>query len=182
MGVHRAELHGEGFRDGGDTQYPGAHKKGWLGRVEREVEERTVSLAELVDSMMDVELALGNCWFAMVRSYLGSRDIKVAVSSSRMEALYSLTEVLAPESDNKQIRKTIVDEVAKITGLSRCSLLLFNEGHSLEPVCSNFEGVVDELGKLPPSCLHALTAVASLGGPVIVRCEGGNPPEIDTFL
>src|SRR5450756_2890971 len=99
-----------------------------------------------------------------------------------MEALYSLTEVLATESDNKQIRKTIVDEVAKITGLSRCSLLLFNEGHSLEPVCSNFEGVVDELGKLPPSCLHALTAVASLGGPVILRCASGNPPEIDTFL
>ena len=156
-------------------------KAGWAV-LKRDVEERTVSLAELVDSMMDVESALGNCWFAMVRSYLGSRDIKVAASSSRMEALYSLTEVLATESDNKQIRKTIVDEVAKITGLSRCSLLLFNEGHSLEPVCSNFEGAVDELGKLPPSCLHALTAVTSLGGPVILRCASGNPPEIDTFL
>ncbi|MCJ7652546.1 MAG: GAF domain-containing protein, partial [Actinobacteria bacterium] len=150
--------------------------------LKKEVEDGAVSLAELVDSMLAVESTLGNCWFVMVRSYLGSRDIKVAASSSRMEALYSFTEVLATEKDNRQICRTIVDKVAKITGLSRCSLLLFDEEHTLEPICSNFKGAVEELEGLPPGCLQALTAVTSLGGPVVLQRAGDNPLELDEFL
>lgn len=157
-------------------------KKATWSVLRREVEDGAVSLAELVDSMMEVESVLGNCWFAMVRSYLASRDIRVAASSSRMEALYSLTEVLATESDNKQICSTIVDKVAKITGLSRCSLLLFDDERELKPVASNFKGAVEGLGKLSEDCLEALAAVTSLGGPVILRQAGDNPPELDTFL
>ena len=157
-------------------------KKATWSVLKREVEDGAVSLAELVDSMMEVESALSNCWFAMVRSYLASRDIRVAASSSRMEALYSLTEVLASESDNILMYSTIVDKVAKITGLSRCSLLLLDEERELEPVASNFEGAVGELGKLPPECLQALAAVTSLGGPVILQRAGDNPLELETFL
>jgi len=157
-------------------------KKATWAVLKKEVEDGAVSLAELVDSMLAVESTLGNCWFVMVRSYLGSRDIKVAASSSRMEALYSFTEVLATEKDNRQICRTIVDKVAKITGLSRCSLLLFDEEHTLEPICSNFKGAVEELERLPPGCLQALTAVTSLGGPVVLQRAGDNPLELDEFL
>jgi len=157
-------------------------KKAIWSVLRGEVEDGAVSLAELVDSMMEVESALGNCWFAMVRSYLASRDIRVAASSSRMEALYSLTEVLATENDNKHICSTIVDKVAKITGLSRCSLLLFDAERELIMAASNFKGAVDRLGKLPAECLGALAAVTSLGGPVVLRRVKDNPPELEAFL
>ena len=157
-------------------------KKAIWSVLRGEVEDGAVSLAELVDSMMEVESALGNCWFAMVRSYLASRDIRVAASSSRMEALYSLTEVLATENDNKHICSTIVDKVAKITGLSRCSLLLFDAERELIMAASNFKGAVEGLGKLPAECLGALAAVTSLGGPVVLRRVNDNPPELEAFL
>jgi len=157
-------------------------KKAIWSVLRGEVEDGAVSLAELVDSMMEVESALGNCWFAMVRSYLASRDIRVAASSSRMEALYSLTEVLATENDNKHICSTIVDKVAKITGLSRCSLLLFDAERELIMAASNFKGAVDGLGKLPAECLGALAAITSLGGPVVLRRVKDNPPELEAFL
>lgn len=172
----------KGFAMSEIPNIPELIKKATWSVLRREVEDGSVSLAGLVDSMMEVESALSNCWVAMVRSYLASRDIRVAASSSRMEALYSLTEVLATESDNRQMYSTIVDKVAKITGLSRCSLLLFDDKRQLKPVASNFKNAVEGLGKLSAGCLRALAAVTSLGGPVILRQAGDNPPEIDTFL
>jgi putative nucleotidyltransferase with HDIG domain len=150
--------------------------------LRREVEDGAVSLAELVDSMMEVESTLSKCWVTMVRSYLASRDIRVAESSSRMEALYSLTEVLSTESDNKLVYGIIVDEVAKITGLSRCSLLLFDDEGILKPVASSFKNAVEGLGTLSAECLRALATVTLLGGTVILQRSGDNPPELGTFL
>jgi putative nucleotidyltransferase with HDIG domain len=152
----------------------------WIA-MQDQVERSVVKFADLVDAMMVVESVLSDCWFTMVHSYLGSRDIRVTAKAERMEALYALTEVLSMERDDARMYKAIVDKVASITRLPRCSLLLFDEDGSLRPVVSNYRDAVERLGESTEKELSALSAVASLGGPVILE-KGHNPFEIETVL
>ncbi len=149
--------------------------------MEELVESGGVKLSDLVDAMMVVESVLNDCWFMMVHSYLGSRDIKVAASTERMEALYALTEVLSGESDEFQMYRGIVDQVVSITGLPRCALLLFDDDGKLQPVAANYSDALKRLLERTPDELAALGAVISLGGPVILE-EGNNPSELEAVL
>jgi HD-GYP domain-containing protein (c-di-GMP phosphodiesterase class II) len=149
--------------------------------MEKLVESGTVKLADLVDAMMVVESVLTDCWFMMVHSYLGSRDIKVTASTERMEALYTLTEVLSGESDEFQMYRGIVDQVVSITGLPRCALLLFDDDGDLQPVAANYKDALDRLLECSPEELSALGAVISLGGPVVLE-RGNNPSELEAVL
>jgi putative nucleotidyltransferase with HDIG domain len=149
--------------------------------MQDQVELGLVKLSDLVDAMMVVESVLSDCWFMMVHGYLGSRDIKVTAKAERMESLYTLTEVLSTELGEAKMYKAIVDRVAEITRLPRCSLLLFNEKGKLEPVASNFKDAMKKLETCTEEEFSALSAVASLGGPVILQ-KGQNPAEIDGLL
>ena len=145
------------------------------------VELGSVKLSDLVDAMMVVESVLSDCRFMMVHGYLGSRDIRVTARAERMEALYTLTEVLSMERGDVQMYRAIVDKVAAITRLPRCSLLLFDEEGSLEPVASNYKDAFEKLRKCTEREFQALSAVVSLGGPVILE-RGQNPTEIEELL
>ncbi|MCG2794476.1 MAG: GAF domain-containing protein [Actinomycetia bacterium] len=151
------------------------------GEMEKRVEEGKVSLPDLVDAMMDVESVLSECRFAMMRVYLGSRDIKVTERTKRMEALYSLADLLSREGDESETYPAIAEKVASITGLGRCSLLAFLGGEELELVACN-RG--DAIGKIRDSAtdLATLKAVVLLGGPVILEKGVDNPPEIERLL
>jgi putative nucleotidyltransferase with HDIG domain len=149
--------------------------------MQDQVESDSVKLSDLVDAMMVVESVLSDCWFIMVHSYLGSRDIKVTAKAERMEALYTLTEVLSMERGDVKMHRAMVDKVASITRLPRCSLLLFDENGSLKPVASNCADGLEKLLKSTEVEFSALAAVVSLGGPVILK-KGQNPPEIERLL
>lgn len=149
--------------------------------MEKHVEAGRVKLSDLVDSMMVVESVLGDCWFMMIRSYLGTRNIKVAARTERMEALYALTDVLSGESDEFRIYRGIVDHVVNITGLPRCALLLFEGDGELRPVAASLAGAMDTLLLFSKEELGALAAVTSLGRPVILK-RGDNPAEIEALL
>ncbi len=149
--------------------------------LQGKVEAGEVKLSDLVDGMMVVESVLTDCWFMMVHAYLGSRDIKVAARTERMEALYALTEVLSNECDRSKMYRAIAEQVASITGLARCSLLLFDENKTLQPVAANYPDALDTLVACPADELSCLAAVLSLGGPVILE-QGNNPPEIEGLL
>lgn len=152
----------------------------WLA-IQDDVEAGVVNLSDLVDAMMVVESVLSDCWFMMVYGYLGSRDIRVTARAERMEALYSLTEVLSAEHDDLQMYRAIVSEVANITALRRCSLLLFEDDGLLKPVASNYADALDKLNQCSDKDLAALSAVVSLGGPVILE-KGQSPTEIENVM
>jgi HD-GYP domain-containing protein (c-di-GMP phosphodiesterase class II) len=160
---------------------PDILKKAIWTSMEKRVEAGGIKLADLVDSMMVVESVLTDCWFMMVHSYLGSRDIRVTAKTERMEALYTLTEVLSNENDDSQMYRAVADKVASITGLPRCSLLLFDERGSLQPVAANYTDAMDKLLQSSRQELDALAAVLSLSGPVVLE-KGNNPPEIESVL
>ena len=149
--------------------------------MEKHVEAGEIKLNDLVDAMMVVESVLSDCWFMMVHSYLGSRDIRVTARAERMESLYTLTEVLSAERDDYHMFRAIVDKVASITKLPRCSLLLVGEDGQLSPVASNFADTLDMLERITASGLGALSDVVSLGGPVILE-KGHVTPEIENIL
>lgn len=149
--------------------------------MEERVEAGEVKLSDLVDDMMVVESVLADCWFMMMHSYLGSRDIKVAARTDRMEALHTLTEVLSGESDKFKIYRAVVDQVASITGLTRCALLLFDEESLLRPVAANFSDALDRLLGSSKEELASLATVIALGGPIILE-RGDNPSEIENVL
>lgn len=161
---------------------PDLVKRAIWSTMEKQVEGGAITLSDLVDAMMVVESVLSDCWFVMVRSYLGEHDIRVTARTARMEALYSLTEVLSTETDKFRMYRGMVDKLASITGISRCSLLLFDEGGELEPVASNYVDAMDLLKLSSPGELAALAAVVSLGGPVILQKGSENPPEIESVL
>ena len=159
---------------------PDVLKRAIWSRMERKVEAGEIRLPDLVDSMMDVESILSECRVATVRGYLGSRDIKVTEDTRRMEALYSLADLLSSESDGDEMHSAIVEKVAGITGLERCSLLVF-DGDKLEPVASNREGATEKLRDSSAN-LAALKAAVSLSGPVTLEKGGDNPPEVERLL
>ena len=141
-----------------------------------------VSLSDLVDSMMDVESVLSDCWFTTVRAYLGARDVEESASASRMEALYSLTELLAGESDRLQMFRTVADKVAGITGLARCTLLLFDESGRLKPATSNFADSMEHLKDLPESSLAALEGLVEGDRAAVLERDAGIPAELADIL
>lgn len=150
--------------------------------LKRYVDDGEVSLSVLVDSMMDVESVLNDCWFTMVHAYLGSRDVRVSASAARMEALSSLTELLSDESDRFQMFRTLVDKVAGITGLARCTLLLLGENGSLEPAASNFVDSMEQLRGLSTRALAALADSVSGGKVVVLERDAGIPAELAEVL
>ncbi len=156
-------------------------KRAIWAAMEKHVEAGEIKLNDLVDAMMVVESVLSDCWFMMVHSYLGSRDIRVTARAERMESLYTLTEVLSTERDDYQMFRAIVDKVASITKLPRCSLLLAGEDGQLSPVASNFADTLDTLQRITANELGALSDVVSLGGPVILE-KGHVTPEIESIL
>lgn len=156
-------------------------KRAIWAAMEKHVEAGEIKLNDLVDATMVVEAVLSDCWFMMVHSYLGSRDIKVTARAERMESLYTLTEVLSAERDDFHMYRAIVDKVASITRLPRCSLLLTDNDGDLAPAASNFTDALEMLSGIQPADLAALSAVVSLGGPVILE-EGRSPGEIDNIL
>ena len=156
-------------------------KRAIWAAMEKHVEAGEIKLNDLVDAMMVVESVLSDCWFMMVHSYLGSRDIRVTARAERMESLYTLTEVLSTERDDYQMFRAIVDKVASITKLPRCSLLLTGEDGQLSPAASNFADTLDMLQRITASEFSALSDVVSLGGPVILE-KGHVTPEIESIL
>ena len=156
-------------------------KRAIWAAMEKHVEAGEIKLNDLVDAMMVVESVLSDCWFMMVHSYLGSRDIRVTARAERMESLYTLTEVLSTERDDYQMFRAIVDKVASITKLPRCSLLLTGEDGQLSPAASNFADTLDMLQRITANELGALSDVVSLGGPVILE-KGHVTPEIESIL
>lgn len=160
----------------------GILKRATWAVLQREVESGAVDLAGLVDAMMEVEAVLENCRSAMVHSYLGARDIRVAAQAERMQALYTLTEVLSTENDRYEMYRAIVDKVASITGLTRSTLLVYNENGELEPAASNFTDSMEKLKAASTGELSALAAVASPGGPVVLEKGGETPRDIEHLL
>ena len=77
--------------------------------------------------------------------------------------------------------RAIVDKVASITKLPRCSLLLTGEDGQLSPAASNFADTLDMLQRITASEFSALSDVVSLGGPVILE-KGHVTPEIESIL
>lgn len=157
-------------------------KKSIWATMEKQVEAGCINLPELVDSMLEVEAILSDCRVALVRSYLDAREIQVAEKSARMEALYSLTKVLSTETEERELYSKIVKQVSNITGLTRCSLLLFDEEGLLRPVASNSGGAYSALSEADPQEISVLAAVGSLDGPVVIRKGGAYPREIEGIL
>jgi HD-GYP domain-containing protein (c-di-GMP phosphodiesterase class II) len=149
--------------------------------MESMIDAGEVKLGDVVDGMMVVESVLEDCWFAMVQSYLGSRDIRVASRTERMDALYRLTEVLSSESDVFEMYRAIVDKTSRITEHPRCSLLLFDDEGLLQPMASNQADLLEKLLAARADDLASLKAVFSLGGPVVLK-SGDNPTEIESFM
>lgn len=160
---------------------PDLVKRAIWGEMEKRVEEGVVSLPDLVDAMMGVESVLSECRFAMMRTYLGSRDIKVTERTKRVEALYSMADLLASRGNKRETYPAVVEKVANITGLGRCSLLAFLGGEELEAVACN-RGDATGIIRQSSADLAALKAVVLLGGPVILEKGGHNPPEIEHLL
>jgi len=185
--VERWEAIGRNYcgRDFSITEIPNTPallKRSTWKVLEKEVAGGGVPLTDLVDSMMQVESALEECWSAMVHSYLGSRDIEVAAGTARMETLYSLTEVLSTESDSYQMYRNIVDKVVDVTGLARCSLLLFDENGALQPVASNYVDSTERLRRSPEEERGALASLVSAGSPVVLKKGGSTLPEFERIL
>jgi len=157
-------------------------KRAIWSTMEAKVESGDVTLADLVDAMMVVESVLSDCSYVMMRSYLGSRDIKAAKRSDRTQALYELTEVLSEEGDSLRMYKGMVEKAANIIGVKRASILLFNNSGELEPVASNSEDALDSLNSSSPQEIDALAALLSLGGPVVVETGKENPGELESLM
>lgn len=157
-------------------------KRSIWATLEKSVDKGDISLPDLVDAMMDVESVLSDCWFTMVRAYLGSRDVRATASTARLETLYSLTELLSAESDRFQMLRTMVDKVAGITGLARCTLLLFEEDGRLEPAASNFTDSMERLRRLPEGSLAALACLVEAGQPAVLERAGPVSEELAAVL
>ena len=146
------------------------------------VDEGDADLGEVIDAMMEVESILADCRFALVRSYLEAEDVALVARNERIEALYSLTEVLSAGGDSEDINQSVVDKVAGITGLPRCSLLLTNEEGVLEPRASNFKDALEALKGLRGASLDALAAVVDEGLSVVIDRQDLTSPGMLEFL
>jgi HD-GYP domain-containing protein (c-di-GMP phosphodiesterase class II) len=161
---------------------PDLLKSGIWTELEGQVEGGAMPLSDLVDVMMGIESILGKCSLAMFKSYLGSREIKVAERTERMDALYSLNRVLSDDFDSDRMYHSLAEKLASITGISRCSILLFGDEGRVTPAASNFAGALEVLKDLSLEELGALAAIAALGGPVVLRNGEKKPPEIGSLL
>jgi len=146
------------------------------------VDEGDADLGETIDAMMDVESLLADCRFALVRSYMEAEDVALVARNERIEALYSLTEVLSASGEGDDINQSIVDKVAGITGLPRCSLLQVNSEGQLEPRASSYKDALEELGRLERSSLDELAAVLDEGLSVVIERDSESRPGRLAFL
>jgi HD-GYP domain-containing protein (c-di-GMP phosphodiesterase class II) len=145
------------------------------------VEGGEVSFTDLIDAMMGVETILSDAWFALMRSFTESEDVATMARNERIEALYSLTEVLSSSGDGEDIYRNIVEKVASITGLPRCSLLLLNDG-KLEAVASSFEKDRERLRGADTESLDLLAAMASGSGPAVLDKNDEMAPALQALL
>jgi HD-GYP domain-containing protein (c-di-GMP phosphodiesterase class II) len=146
------------------------------------VEAGEVGFADLIDAMMEVETILADSWFALMRSFTESEDVATMARNERIEALYSLTEVLASSGEGEDIFQSIVEKVAGITGLPRCSLLLLGEGGKLEAAASSFENDRQRLMGADPDALGLLAAMASRSGPAVLDKNDELAPVLRALL
>jgi hypothetical protein len=145
------------------------------------VGEGDIELDRLVEGMMEVEKVLSDCWFALVRSYLQTEDVALVARNDHIEALYSLTEVLSSEGE-ESIYQNIVDKVAGITGLPRCSLLLLDDDGRLVPTASNYVDALEKLNRLDERTIDALSVASYAGMPVVLEKDENTRPGIRDFL
>jgi len=138
------------------------------------VDEGVTTLDELIDAMMDVETVLDGCRYYFARGYIEEKDVANVARNQRIEALYSLAEVLSAKSDAEEAYTNMTMKVADIVGLPRCALLLLGPGGSLEPAAANYEEALETLRASGPDAIGALDEVARGSGAVVLR-KGGQP-------
>ena len=149
--------------------------------LQRCVDSGEVRFADLIEAMMGVETILADSWFALMRSVTESEDVATMARNERMEALYSLTEVLASTGNGDEIYQNIVEKVAAITGLPRCSLLLLRDG-KLEALASSFDKDRERLLAAGAESLDELAAMASGSGPAVLDKDDKLQPALQALL
>lgn len=150
--------------------------------MKRLIDEGDMDFDGLVEGMMEVEKILSDCRFAAVRSYLEAEDVALVAQNGRIEALYSLTEVLSARSGDEDLYQRITDKVAGITGLARCSILLLDEDHRLVPSASNYKDALKELQGLDERTMDALSVAAFTGRPLVLEKRDDTQADILAFL
>ena len=151
-------------------------------RMRLEVEQGNVGLDDLIDGMMDVEELLDDCRYGSARSYLEAKGVELVARNERIEALYSLAEVLSADGESEDSYKSIADKVASITGLPRCSILLMNERGELEPAASSFADSPELLKGCSKAALRALSDALKGGARPVIFEKGESEEGIESFL
>ncbi len=156
---------------------PGALKNAIWHVVCEECERENKRFIDVIDSMMEVDSLLNECWAAMVESYFSARDIEFMTKSAKMEALISLARVLSAEKDTRKVYSYIAEKLADICGLTRCTLLIVGKDGVPRPVASNYPDSVRILKSLPDEKLKAFLDVVS--GSEFSIISKGMPPKPD---
>jgi HD-GYP domain-containing protein (c-di-GMP phosphodiesterase class II) len=164
-----------------EISFPDVVKRALWKVLERNVEDGSISLDELVESMMEVESLLEQCSSACLRGHLGSASRREEEKARRMRALYSLSELLACERDERSIHNAIAEKVAGITGLHRCTLLVFDEDGALFPAASNHEDGVASI-KRSERALSWFRERSSEGKPTVADRRRDEPPGAQEVL
>lgn len=153
----------------------------WLV-MKRLVDEGGVDFDGLVEGMMEVEKALSDCRFAAIRGYLEVGDVALVARNERIEALYSLTELLSSNAEDRDLYQAITDRVAGVTGLARCSLLLLDDDRRLVPTASNHRDALAALRGLDERTIDALSVASFTGRPVVLEKRRDAQRDILAFL
>ncbi len=161
---------------------PGALKSAIWHVVFEECEREGKRFSELIDSMMDVDSLLNECWAAMIESYFSTRDIEFMTKSAKMEALISLSRVLSSEKDKEKIYSYVTERVADICGQTRCTLMVVEKGDTPCPVSSNFPESVRMLQSVPLARLKLVLDVVSKGEPALLVRGPQSRQEINDLL
>lgn len=146
-----------------------------------EVGSGAVEMNDLVDAMMEVEEILADCRYAAAKSYLETRDVATVARNERVEALYSLVEILSGKGDGDSYTH-IADKIASITGIPRCSILLADDEGLLRPSASNYVDALEMLKRCSHRLMQALSErLAGGAGPVVLEKDKGSA-DLDALL
>jgi HD-GYP domain-containing protein (c-di-GMP phosphodiesterase class II) len=161
---------------------PDLLKRAIWRRMSVEVEAGNVPLSGLIDSMMEVETALAACRYGTARSFLEARDVALVARNERIEALYSLTEVLSDEGEGQDTYRNIAGKIASITEFPRSSILLADEEGVLLPTASNDADALDMLRTGGAEPLSALAGALAQDPRPMVLEKGGVTEAIGRLL
>lgn len=161
---------------------PGALKSAIWHVVCEECEQEKKRFTEVIDSVIEVDSLLNECWTAMVESYFSTRDVEFMKKSAKMEALISLARVLSTERDTEKVYSHIAEKLADICGLTRCTLLIIGRGGIPRPVASNYPDSVRVLKSVSAEKLKALLDVVSTGEVAVISKGTRLKPEINDVL